>query len=392
MMPLDRRNDAAFNMLSFPSKLYALLEDADAQGFADIISWQPGGKSFKVHQTSVFSKTIMKSYFCQTKFKSFQRQLNIYGWKKVQLGPNKGGYMHKDFTRGQPELCDRIVRRKGSAAHGTTTSKIPSSKPQVSTTSSSAAELLMPSTMQQPQLQLNESEVDALYDFFHPKKESSLAADAGFTLSSLFALDDEDEVMEPPLRPIASAPIQEAHFLEGTDLNDFITLLAEDNEALRQNQPQQQQQQQQHDDSYLDDLLFDFSGENATPSAMPSVPVQDNAEQDVTGESSDLSFPFKLHLMLENAERDNYAHAVSWVQEGSAFKVHDHHAFTEEVMSNFFDQSKYESFRRQLNLYQFKRVARGIDRGVISHPCFRRGNRDLCQNISRKKHQQLAQT
>lgn len=48
------------------------------------------------------------------------------------------------------------------------------------------------------------------------------------------------------------------------------------------------------------------------------------------------------------------------------------------------DQSKYESFRRQLNLYGFSRVTRGTNKGFISHPYFVRHNRVLCRNITRK--------
>jgi HSF-type DNA-binding len=66
--------------VSFPSRLYELLEDADKNGFDHIISWQHGGRSFKVHQPEYFALHIMQSYFAQTKFKSFQRQMNTYGY------------------------------------------------------------------------------------------------------------------------------------------------------------------------------------------------------------------------------------------------------------------------------------------------------------------------
>lgn len=101
----------------------------------------------------------------------------------------------------------------------------------------------------------------------------------------------------------------------------------------------------------------------------------------------DLSFPFKLHLMLDSSTQYQYSHIVSWVNQGTAFKVFDHDAFVEKVMPMFFDQSKYESFRRQLNLYQFHRQSKGgrgaADRGVISHPYLRANARHLCSKITR---------
>ncbi len=52
------------------------------------------------------------------------------------------------------------------------------------------------------------------------------------------------------------------------------------------------------------------------------------------------SFPWKLHTLLEEAEREGFKNIVSWVQEGAAFKVHDSDAFVNTIMPNFFDQSK----------------------------------------------------
>jgi len=57
-----------------------MLEDAVDKGFENIISWQKGGRSFRVHHPEDFAQHVMQEYFQQTKFKSFQRQLNIYGY------------------------------------------------------------------------------------------------------------------------------------------------------------------------------------------------------------------------------------------------------------------------------------------------------------------------
>jgi len=411
-MTLDRRNDIAFNIMAFPFKLYSMLEDADAQGFADVISWQPGGKSFKVHQTSAFSKTIMKSYFAQTKFKSFQRQLNIYGWKKVPLGPNKGGYMHVNFIRGQPELCDLIVRRKDVKI---VSQKQPQEEQETSKTTGSKTPAVMeelsfsmldPRPLKQgpgvldfcnnPQdtkpVALSESEVKSFYDFFYPyppQQQQPLAAtralDDALTIDDdLFAL----EVLPPPPTQDQSvvAPKQQSaestfksfssmtsfnlgNLDEVADLDTFISLLND--------------QQQEQDDHEMDPCSSALCGVHDGVDVVNHSILSSADEEQL--DATELSFPFKLHLMLENAERDNYAHIVSWVNDGSAFKVHDNHAFVDQVMPNFFDQSKYESFRRQLNLYQFHRVSRGEERGIISHPCFQRGARHWCKDITRRK-------
>jgi hypothetical protein len=97
---------------------------------------------------------------------------------------------------------------------------------------------------------------------------------------------------------------------------------------------------------------------------------------------SDGFFPAKLHRMLENAEKDGLERIVSWVQRGTAFKVHDTREFVRRIMPLYFDQTKYESFRRQLNLYEFSRCS---SKGVYFHQMFVQSDPSLCQNINRPK-------
>jgi hypothetical protein len=104
-------NSAQIMASSFPKKLHKMLNDASKLEFDDIVSWQPGDKSFKVLHTDRFAADIMHKYFNQTKYKSFQRQLNMYGYRRLHHGPNKGGYIHRYFTKEEPKLCDLITRR-----------------------------------------------------------------------------------------------------------------------------------------------------------------------------------------------------------------------------------------------------------------------------------------
>jgi len=63
--------------MSFPWKLFEMLEDAEQEKFDDIVSWLPDGSGLKVHKQSDFSEKIMKEYFKQSKFKSFTRQVRL---------------------------------------------------------------------------------------------------------------------------------------------------------------------------------------------------------------------------------------------------------------------------------------------------------------------------
>ena len=100
----------------FPWKLHDLLDKAEQEGFNGIVSWVPpspqGSIAFRVHDVNAFTETIMTRFFQQTKYKSFQRQLNMWGFERIAHGPSRGGYRHQYFVRGHAELCFHMKRIK----------------------------------------------------------------------------------------------------------------------------------------------------------------------------------------------------------------------------------------------------------------------------------------
>jgi hypothetical protein len=110
---------------TFPGKLYRLMAHAEMVGDTHIVSFTPDGLSFKIHDTVAFMKDVSSNYFHQSQFLSFARQLNLYGFERILIGPNFGAYAHPSFQRGRPELlCDikrtpavpRAKRKKADAA------------------------------------------------------------------------------------------------------------------------------------------------------------------------------------------------------------------------------------------------------------------------------------
>jgi len=109
--------------IPFPVKLFNMLaqvhDDTTSRGLLDqFVCWQSHGRAFKVLQKHKFEEIILPQFFKQGKYTSFQRQLNIYGFKRITRGADQGSYYHELFLRGRKYLSYGIERVsvKGSGA------------------------------------------------------------------------------------------------------------------------------------------------------------------------------------------------------------------------------------------------------------------------------------
>jgi hypothetical protein len=98
--------------LGFPLQLHVVLDSVETEGLDSIVSWLPDNSGFKVHCPDAFVAQVMPRFFNQSKYKSFQRQLNIWGFQRVQGGPGAGSYQHHSFVRGEPSRCCEMKRIK----------------------------------------------------------------------------------------------------------------------------------------------------------------------------------------------------------------------------------------------------------------------------------------
>lgn len=109
---------------AFIQKMWLMVNDPENNHY---IRWSEDGESFYVAHREEFMKTILPKYFKHNNFASFVRQLNMYGWHKVQ--DVTSGLLRDDrnpeevlqfknalFLRGREDLLESIVRNRTAAA------------------------------------------------------------------------------------------------------------------------------------------------------------------------------------------------------------------------------------------------------------------------------------
>jgi len=95
---------------NFPSKLHHILSDPEYQ---HVISWMPHGRAWKIHNKDLLVSEVVPKYFVQSKYQSFARQLNGWGFKRLQQAGNDfNAYYHECFLRGMPQLAVLMKRVK----------------------------------------------------------------------------------------------------------------------------------------------------------------------------------------------------------------------------------------------------------------------------------------
>jgi hypothetical protein len=88
------------------------MEVLEREDMESIISWLPHGRAFIVLQPQQLRDIVLPRFFKQTKFMSFTRQLNLWGFKRMTKGLDSGAYYHSLFLRGRRRLAMLMRRQK----------------------------------------------------------------------------------------------------------------------------------------------------------------------------------------------------------------------------------------------------------------------------------------
>jgi len=102
---------AAGSVPTFPAKMHAILTNPQ---LADVVGWAPHGRSWRILKPRDFEIRVLPKYFEHSKFSSFVRQANGWGFRRMSHGDDKNAYYHEYFLRAMPWLCKKMRRPKVS--------------------------------------------------------------------------------------------------------------------------------------------------------------------------------------------------------------------------------------------------------------------------------------
>ena len=98
----------------FISKLHSMVADPNTD---DYFTWTSDGSGLTILNVERFVSELLPLYFKHSNLSSFVRQLNTYGFSKIDHGDGPYIYSHPDFHRDFPERL-ALIQRNQTAQKG----------------------------------------------------------------------------------------------------------------------------------------------------------------------------------------------------------------------------------------------------------------------------------
>lgn len=256
-----------------------------------------------------------------TKKSSFLRQLNLYGFNRISVGADGGSYYHEKFLRGLKFLCRRMARQKVNG-NGIRAAGNPDEEPTL-------------------------SRFPACPPSAH-----------GVTSCNSSVTQNDEHSQQDLVVDSASHPQTHSLYVRSTEKESMMV---------------------------TDENSHASHGSANDAGAKPQLKQSRSQGSSTAVSSAQVSFPLKLHRLLDKMEAEGNTEVISWLPHGRAFLVHDVERFVLDIMTQYFNQTKYSSFQRQLHMYNFQRITFGRDKGAYHHPSFQRGRPNLCLSMVRTR-------
>eukprot|EP00559_Dactyliosolen_fragilissimus_P005798 CAMPEP_0184856884 /NCGR_PEP_ID=MMETSP0580-20130426/2049_1 /TAXON_ID=1118495 /ORGANISM="Dactyliosolen fragilissimus" /LENGTH=443 /DNA_ID=CAMNT_0027352147 /DNA_START=45 /DNA_END=1376 /DNA_ORIENTATION=- len=288
------RGNTATEVPIFLRKTYHMIDTCNPE----ISSWSEDGETFVVKQPEVFEKEIIPQFFKHSKFSSFVRQLNFYGFRKIKFTDtikidekleaetaNFWRFRHEKFLRGRPDLLTEI-RRSNSQSNVDKTkqtekqpesqgdysslkSEVDSLKERISTMSVNLDQIT--SLMRDAKLKDDYNSVNTNETGAKRKKLDSVQSSLSMDIKMEDLGNPSADSMMPPIVPLSK-----------TGENEPISFNPSVIFPLETNERQSSFNTNSTDDSFVDELLNAFGDDDSdyilpdqvSSVDMPLTPVQ----------------------------------------------------------------------------------------------------------------------
>jgi HSF-type DNA-binding len=355
----------------FPYHLHGLLSDAERLGLTSIISWQTGGRSFRIHDRDLFESKVLGRCF-GGQFKAFRRSLTRFGFDRIV----KDTYEHPYFLRGEPLKLQWI---EPDSAHRTWNVHYDLADKEsflldllqlLEDAGPNCWERVISWNADGKSFSVHDREIFEMMVLQH---HSNL----NFQRFTMFLKGFGFVEMA---KGVKSVGYRHVSFFRGCsdehDLNAIVwesqtktTLKNSKRRGLLQHEPPEDV----HEPRSIATTQSSKSGStsNCRRSESKLTPPCDLSESP--------QFPRNLHALLEKADSEEWTYFVlHWLPDGNSFVITDEDAFIEQFLQQGSKGSSFDDFERTLLSFGFEKMKTRGNHHRYGHPHFVR-------NVSHKQ-------
>ena len=95
----------------FLRNLRDFLDTAESLGFDHMVCWSPDGESFRIFEARNIDP-IINAFFQEKDWKSFLRELRLFGFQRFRRGNDFYTFRHPQFRRGRGDLSERTMTKR----------------------------------------------------------------------------------------------------------------------------------------------------------------------------------------------------------------------------------------------------------------------------------------